>query len=72
MSVIVFACVFCTGYGVSVMATHPDARIGKYARKSTMRGDLRDPTNLEDEDAIRTYINNLDTKGADLTGMSLE
>ena len=50
MGVIVFACVFCTGYGLSVMSTHPDARVGKYSRKSTMRGDFKDPTNQEDEE----------------------
>ena len=72
MGVIVFACVFCTGYGLSVMSTHPDARVGKYSRKSTMRGDFKDPTNQEDEEAIRSLINNLDTKGANLKNCQLE
>ncbi len=72
MGVIVFACVFCTGYGLSVMSTHPDARVGKYSRKSTMRGDFKDPTNQEDEEAIRSLINNLDTKGANLENCQLE
>ena len=72
MGVIVFACVFCTGYGLSVMSTHPDARVGKYSRKSTMRGDFKAPTNQEDEEAIRSLINNLDTKGANLENCQLE
>jgi hypothetical protein len=40
MSVIVFACVFCAGFGFWVMFNHPDARISKRDRKSPMRGEF--------------------------------
>ena len=41
MGVIVFACVFCTTYGFSVMFFDPDSRISKSSRKSFFRGELK-------------------------------
>lgn len=41
MGVIVFACVFCTSYGFSVMFLHQDSRISKSSRKTLFRGELK-------------------------------
>ena len=41
MSVIVFAVVFSLGYGLQVMAFHPDARISKGNRKNFFRGEMK-------------------------------
>ena len=41
MGVIVFACVFCTTYGFSVMFFNQDSRISKGSRKSVFRGELK-------------------------------
>lgn len=41
MGVIVFAVCFSAGVGISIMASHPDARVSKSSRKSIFRGELK-------------------------------
>ena len=41
MGVIVFAIVFCSTYGFSVMFFNQDSRISKSSRKSIFRGELK-------------------------------
>jgi hypothetical protein len=41
MGVIIVGILFPAGYGIWVMAKHPDARISKGSRKSTFRGELK-------------------------------
>ena len=40
MAVIAFAVLFCTGWGLKVMAFSPDARLSKKSRSSIFRGEL--------------------------------
>ena len=59
MAVIGFAVVFCTTVGVGITVMHPDARVGKYNRKSIFRGDLQHMVNRADDEATLKYINEM-------------